>query len=112
MGNESFSKKITRQTSFSPGDKKCLFFDQERLPLVFLALPEPPLLPPEERSLGWGTLAPSFLASDKPMAIACLGLVTFLPLLPLRSSPLFISCIFSSTSFCDYFDYLAIKIKF
>jgi hypothetical protein len=31
-----------------------------------------------------GTLAPFFLASDKPIAIACLRLVTFLPLPDLR----------------------------
>ena len=32
-----------------------------------------------------GTFAPSFLASDKPIAIACLRDVTFLPLRPLFS---------------------------
>ena len=38
-----------------------------------------------------GTLAPFFLASDKPIAIACLRLVTFppWPLGPLRSVPCF-----------------------
>ena len=45
----------------------------------------------------FGTLAPSRRASDKPMAIACFGLVTFLPLRPIRSLPFFISCISSWT---------------
>jgi len=35
----------------------------------------------------FGTLSPSFLASDKPMAIACFRLVTFFPLLPLFNLP-------------------------
>jgi hypothetical protein len=34
-----------------------------------------------------GTFAPERRASDKPIAIACLRLVTFLPELPLRSVP-------------------------
>jgi len=34
-----------------------------------------------------GTLAPFSRASESPMAIACLRLVTFRPLLPLRSVP-------------------------
>src|SRR6266542_2259138 len=73
-------------------------------------LPELLFLLPEVFSFGGGgTFAPSSLASDKPIAIAWRGLVTFLPLLPLCNSPLFISCIFSSTSSCDFFEYLAIK---
>src|SRR3954470_6952382 len=40
-----------------------------------------------------GTLAPSRRASDKPIAIACLRLLTFLPVLPLRSVPALRSCI-------------------
>lgn len=40
-----------------------------------------------------GTLAPERRASDSPIAIACLRLVTFLPLRPLFSLPRFISCI-------------------
>jgi hypothetical protein len=51
-----------------------------------------------------GTLPPSRLASDRPMAMACLRLVTFLPE-PLRSFPRFISCIVSSTFSCDFFPY-------
>jgi hypothetical protein len=57
-----------------------------------------------------GTFAPSFLASERPIAIACLGLVTFLPLLPLLSSPSFISRIDLSTLSCDFFEYFAIKM--
>jgi hypothetical protein len=40
-----------------------------------------------------GTLAPARRASDKPIAIACLRLVTFLPERPLRSVPRFRSSI-------------------
>jgi hypothetical protein len=44
-----------------------------------------------------GTLAPRSLASDKPIAIACLREVTFFPLRPLFSLPSFISCMASFT---------------
>jgi hypothetical protein len=44
-----------------------------------------------------GTRAPARRASDNPMAIACLRLVTFVPERPLRSVPCFISCITRST---------------
>jgi hypothetical protein len=44
-----------------------------------------------------GTLPPSRRASAKPMAMACLRLVTFLPEPPLSSVPRFSSCIASST---------------
>ena len=40
---------------------------------------------------------PARRASDKPIAIACLRLVTFFPLRPLLSFPCFISCISSRT---------------
>jgi hypothetical protein len=40
-----------------------------------------------------GTLAPFLRALERPMATACLRLVTFLPLRPLFSLPRFISCI-------------------
>jgi hypothetical protein len=45
-----------------------------------------------------GTFFPSLRASDKPIAIACLRLVTFLPLRPLFSLPCFIAFISRSTS--------------
>jgi hypothetical protein len=54
-----------------------------------------------------GTLAPSFRASESPIAIACFLLVTFLPL-PLFSLPCFSSCIVFSTLSCDFFEYFAI----
>ena len=41
---------------------------------------------------------PSRRASDKPIAIACFGFVTFLPLRPLFSLPSFIARISRSTS--------------
>ena len=40
-----------------------------------------------------GTLAPALRASDNPMAIACLRLLTFFPERPLRSFPDLRSCI-------------------
>lgn len=57
----------------------------------------PELLREDEREedLRGGTLSPSRRASERPMAIACFGLVTFFPLRPLRSLPSFISCISS-----------------
>lgn len=45
-------------------------------------------------------MAPERRASDKPIAIACFGFVTFLPLLPLFSLPRLNSCISRSTLFC------------
>jgi len=47
-------------------------------------------LEPAESLEGGGTLAPFSLASDSPMAMACLRLVTFLPLRPLRNLPFFL----------------------
>jgi hypothetical protein len=53
-----------------------------------------------------GTLPPSRRASESPMAMACLRLVTFLPERPLFSFPRFISCMFSSTLSDAFFPYL------
>ena len=47
----------------------------------------------------FGTFAPALRASDNPIAIACLRLVTFFPLRPLFSVPLFFSRITFSTFF-------------
>jgi hypothetical protein len=58
----------------------------EELPLELLEPDDEDLLlpPPDERLLFLlGTFSPSSLASDKPIAIACLREVTFLPLRPL-----------------------------
>src|SRR5262249_14244987 len=54
-----------------------------------------------------GTLAPFFRASDRPIAIACLRLVTRLPLLPLFSVPRLRRCIADFTAFPAPLLYLA-----
>jgi hypothetical protein len=65
----------------------------------------------ERLRLGFGgTLPPSRRASDSPMAIACLRLVTFLPERPLRSVPCLRSCIARSTLLAAFLPYLAIWI--
>ena len=46
-----------------------------------------------------GTLAPFRRASDKPIAIACLRLLTRLPLLPLVNVPFFRLCMVRLTDF-------------
>jgi len=56
----------------------------------------------------FGTFPPALRASDKPMAIACFLLVTFLPDLPLFSVPRLRSCIAFSTLSCAFLPYLAI----
>jgi hypothetical protein len=71
----------------------------------------------------FGTFAPSLRASDRPMAMACLRLVTFLPLRPLFRVPLFFSRMARSTflpafglyflppeDLCDEDFFVAIKI--
>jgi hypothetical protein len=55
-----------------------------------------------------GTFAPSLRACERPMAIACLRLVTFLPERPLFSVPRFRSCIACSTFFEAFLPYLGI----
>lgn len=52
-----------------------------------------------------GTFPPSRRASDSPMAMACLRLVTFLPLRPLFSVPCFLSCIARFTLLCAFEPY-------
>jgi hypothetical protein len=49
-----------------------------------------------------GTLAPARRAWDRPMAIACLRLLTFLPERPLRSVPRLRSCIALFTFCCAF----------
>ena len=56
----------------------------------------------------FGTFAPASRASDKPIAIACFLLVTFLPDLPLFNVPCLRSCIAFSTFSCAFLPYLAI----
>jgi len=63
-----------------------------REPDAFLREPDAFLREPDD-FLRLGTLAPSSRASDKPIAIACLRLFTFLPDRPERSVPRLASCI-------------------
>lgn len=60
----------------------------------------------------FGTLAPSFLASESPIAIACFLDVTFFPLLPLFNCPRFFSCMARSTFSPARFEYFAISFHF
>src|SRR4029078_8409025 len=53
-----------------------------------------------------GTFFPFFRASDRPIAIACLRLLTFLPLRPLLSVPFFRFFIARLTSFDALLEYL------
>lgn len=55
-----------------------------------------------------GTLAPLRLASERPIAMACLRLFTGFPLFPLLSVPFFRLCIARSTDLCARFPYRAI----
>jgi hypothetical protein len=55
-----------------------------------------------------GTFAPLLRASERPIAIACLRLVTFFPLRPLLSVPLLRSRIAFSTLRSAVFPYFAI----
>jgi len=64
----------------------------------------------DDEDFFFGTFAPSFLASDKPIAIACLRLVTFLPL-PLFNVPSFFSCIAFSTLSPAFFEYFAMILN-
>jgi hypothetical protein len=62
-----------------------------------------------------GTLAPDLRASDRPIAIACLRLFTFLPDFPDLSLPCFISCIARPTleeAFLLYFRALLFVVIF
>ena len=70
-------------------------------------LPELLFLEEEEDDFFFGTFAPSRRASERPIAMACLRLVTFLPEPPLRSVPCFLSCIVFSTLSCAFLEYLA-----
>lgn len=81
----------------------------ERLVVVLFVAGLPVLFAVAPERFGAGTLAPFFLASDSPIAMACLRLVTFLPDLPDRSLPRFRSCIASFTDFCAFLEYFAIQ---
>lgn len=58
---------------------------------------------------GRGTLAPARRASDNPIAMACLRLVTLLPERPSRNSPCFISCIALPTFSLAFLLYLRLE---
>jgi hypothetical protein len=58
-----------------------------------------------------GTFAPSLRASDNPIAIACLRLVTFLPEPPLLSVPALRSFIAASTLSPDFLPYVAMRVS-
>src|ERR1700736_3820753 len=57
-------------------------------------------------ALFFGTFLPSFRASERPIAIACLRLVTFLPLPPLFRVPRLRSCMAFFTFSPDALEYL------
>jgi hypothetical protein len=59
-----------------------------------------------------GTFCPFSRASDNPIAIACLRLLTFLPLRPLVSVPFFFRRMALSTVLFAFFEYLAIIVVF
>jgi hypothetical protein len=82
------------------------FFALPLFALVFLApaFLAPPFLEPPF----FGTFAPSFLASDKPIAIDFFRYVTFLPLRKLFNWPRFFSCMAFSTFSPAFFEYFAI----
>jgi hypothetical protein len=61
---------------------------------------------------GGGTLPPSLRASERPIAIACFLLVTFLPERPLFSEPCLRSCIASSTLSDAFLPYVAMVSSF
>src|SRR5690349_22414722 len=77
------------------------FFDERFFP-PFFELFFPPFFEPFFEPFLEGTLSPSARASDSPIAIACLRLVTFLPERPLFNVPRLRSCIAFST-FCEAF---------
>ena len=58
-----------------------------------------------------GTRPPSRLASDSPIAIACLRLVTFLPELPLRKVPRLRSRIARATFCLLFLPYLLATLR-
>lgn len=55
----------------------------------------------------FGTFLPARRASESPIAIACLRLVTFFPLRPLFNVPFLRSCIARPTFFDAAFEYRA-----
>ena len=94
-----------------PPSRESLLGDERLRPL--LDLRRPLLLWLRERELElarFGTLPPSRRASDRPIAIACLRLLTVLPERPLLSWPRFISCMALSTLLLAFFPYLGMGV--
>ena len=52
-----------------------------------------------------GTLAPAFRASERPIAIACFRLLTFLPERPDFRVPRFSACIVRLTALPAFYEY-------
>src|SRR6185369_1624147 len=71
---------------------------------------EPPFFEPFFELFLEGTFPPASRASDRPIAIACFLLVTFLPERPLFNSRRFISCMAFSTFSPAFLPYLAINL--
>lgn len=76
----------------------CLCQTRRRLPTGWLAAGPPRTHIRVQELACWGTFFPFLRASERPMAIACLRLLTFFPLRPLRSVPFFRLRIARSTS--------------
>ncbi|HVT99262.1 MAG TPA: hypothetical protein VHE33_17300 [Acidobacteriaceae bacterium] len=93
------NKTMARKLGEIPGRYGCefagnYFFFDDFLALLFF-----------DADFFFGTFAPALRASDNPIAIACLRLVTFLPLRPLLSLPVFFSRITRATFFCAFGPY-------
>jgi hypothetical protein len=91
-------------------------FDDELRPLLLLPF-DPDRLLAERRPLSLrfgseGTLPPARRASESPIAIACLRLLTVFPEPPLFSVPRFRSCMAFSTFSAAFLPYRGIWITF
>jgi hypothetical protein len=99
--DEDFRDEVFRDEDFRLVDLRLEDFD---LPELFLRLADFFLL--DLLDLREGTLSPSLRASESPIAMACLRLFTFLPVLPLFSLPCLYSSITFFTFFCAFLPYL------
>ena len=107
LPDDFFAADLPREDFFAGDLLPEDFFAADFLPADLVADD----LPPEDffaADFFPGTLLPLFLASDKPMAIACLRLVTFFPLRPLLRVPAFFSFMARSTFLPAPAEYLAI----
>jgi hypothetical protein len=83
-----------------------VFFRAEGFLFVELFFPDDAFF--LEETFFLGTFAPARRASESPIAMACLRLVTFFPDFPLFKVPLFRSSMTFLTFACAFFPYLAI----